>query len=142
MATTTRDRMGSQTGEVTGWVGWVLFAAYFMIIGGVFDVLQGLAAVFRDQSYFVVTEDRLLTFNFTSWGWIHMLFGLALIGVGVLLMRGSTFARVLAIILVGLNMIAQFAWLSAYPVWAIIAIAIDVLILFALLVHGGELADA
>ena len=81
-----------------------------------------------------------MTFNFTSWGWIHLIFGLAMIGVGVLLLRGSTFGRLVAVILVGLNMIAQFAWIAAYPVWAIIAIAIDVLILYALLVHGSELA--
>lgn len=129
-----------QERTVTGWVGWIMFAAYFMIIGGVFDVLQGLAALIRDQSYFVVAENGLLTFNFTSWGWIHLLFGVAMILVGVLLLRGSTFARIIAILLVGLNMIAQFAWLAAYPVWGIIALVIDALILYALLVHGSEMA--
>ena len=129
-----------QEKTVTGWVGWIMFAAYFMIIGGVFDIMQGLAALFRDQSYFVVAENGLLTFNFTSWGWIHLLFGLAMIGVGVLLLRGSTFARIIAILLVGLNMISQFAWLGAYPVWGIIALIIDALILYALLVHGREMA--
>ena len=128
-----------QEKTVTGWVGWIMFAAYFLIIGGVFDIMQGLAALFRDQSYFVVAENGLLTFNFTSWGWIHLLFGLAMIGVGVLLLRGSTFARILAIIIVGLNMVSQFAWLAAYPVWGIIALIIDALILYALLVHGREM---
>ena len=129
-----------QEKTVTGWVGWIMFAAYFLIIGGVFDIMQGLAALFRDQSYFVVAEKGLLTFNFTSWGWIHLLFGLAMIGVGVLLLRGSTFARIIAILLVGLNMVSQFAWLAAYPVWGIIALIIDALILYALLVHGREMA--
>jgi hypothetical protein len=128
-----------QEKTVTGWVGWIMFAAYFMIIGGVFDIMQGLAALFRDQSYFVVAENGLLTFNFTSWGWIHLLFGLAMIGVGVLLLRGSTFARIIAILVVGLNMVSQFAWLAAYPVWGIIALVIDALILYALLVHGREM---
>ena len=128
-----------QEKTVTGWVGWIMFAAYFLIIGGVFDIMQGLAALFRDQSYFVVAENGLLTFNFTSWGWIHLLFGLAMIGVGVLLLRGSTFARIIAILLVGLNMVSQFAWLAAYPVWGIIALIIDALILYALLVHGREM---
>ena len=128
-----------QEKTVTGWVGWIMFAAYFLIIGGVFDIMQGLAALFRDQNYFVVAENGLFTFNFTSWGWIHLLFGLAMIGVGVLLLRGSTFARIIAILLVGLNMVSQFAWLAAYPVWGIIALIIDALILYALLVHGREM---
>jgi len=135
------SRTVPQERTATGWVGWILFAAYFMIIRGVFDILQGLAALLRDHDYFVAkTDDALLTFNFTAWGWIHMLFGLAMIGVGVLLLQGSKFGRVVAILLVGLNLIAQFSWVAAYPVWAIIAIAIDILILYALLVHGSELA--
>ena len=36
-------------------------------------------------------------------------------------------------------MISQFAWLAAYPVWGIIALIIDALILYALLVHGREM---
>jgi len=123
---------------VTGWVGWIAFAAYFMIISGFFGAIQGLAALFRDESYFVVTKDGLLTFDYTTWGWIHLIMGVVLMLIGGYLLKGSTWARVVAIIVVGLHMIAQFTFVSAYPVWGVIAIAIDVLVLYALLVHGRE----
>ena len=123
---------------VTGWVGWIAFAGYFMIIGGFFGAIQGLAALLRDESYFFVTEDGLLTFDYTTWGWIHLILGVVLMLIGGYLLKGATWARVVAIILVGLHLIAQFTFVSAYPVWGVIAITIDLLVLYALLVHGRE----
>ena len=126
--------------DVTGWVGWIVFAAFFMIINGIFGGLQGLTALLRDQSYFVVTKDGLVTFDYTTWGWIHLILGIVLILTGIFLLRGATWARVLGVILVGLHMIAQFAFLSSFPVWGIVMITLDVLILYALLVHGREIS--
>jgi hypothetical protein len=126
--------------DVTGWVGWIVFAAFFMIINGIFGGLQGLSALLRDQSYFVVGENGLLTFNYTAWGWIHLILGILLIVVGVFLLRGAGWARILAVIIVGIHMIAQFGFISSYPVWGIIMIALDALILYALLVHGREIS--
>jgi hypothetical protein len=126
--------------DVTGWVGWIVFAGFFMIINGIFGGLQGLSALLRDQTYFVVGENGLLTFNYTAWGWIHLILGILLIIVGIFLLRGAGWARILAVIIVGIHMIAQFGFISSYPVWGIIMIALDALILYALLVHGREIS--
>jgi hypothetical protein len=126
--------------DVTGWVGWIVFAGFFMIINGIFGGLQGLSALLRDQSYFVVGENGLLTFNYTAWGWIHLLLGILLIVVGIFLLRGAGWARILAVIIVGIHMIAQFGFISSFPIWGIIMIALDALILYALLVHGREMS--
>ena len=123
----------------SGWVGWVVFAAVFMIVIGAMNAIQGLAALFRDEAYWVTLGGSVVTFDVTTWGWIHLIFGILLVLVGVLLMRGSTFARVLGIALVSLNLIAQFSWATLYPFWSLIAIAIDVAIIYALIVHGREL---
>ena len=126
--------------DVTGWVGWIVFAGFFMIINGIFGGLQGLSALLRDQTYFVVGENGLLTFNYTAWGWIHLILGILLIVVGIFLLRGAGWARILAVIIVGIHMIAQFGFISSFPVWGIIMIALDALILYALLVHGREMS--
>ena len=126
--------------DVTGWVGWIVFAVFFMIINGIFGGLQGLSALLRDQSYFVVGENGLLTFNYTAWGWIHLILGILLIIVGIFLLRGAGWARILAVIIVGIHMIAQFGFISSFPVWGIIMIALDALILYALLVHGRKIS--
>ena len=125
--------------SATGWVGWVVFAAIFMVIIGALNAIQGLAALFRDEAYWVTLGGTVLTFDVTTWGWIHLIFGILLVIVGMMLIQGSTFARVIGIALVALNLISQFSWSTLYPFWALIVISIDVVILYALVVHGGEL---
>jgi hypothetical protein len=139
MSTTDEYGRSYGTEPVTGWVGWIIFAAVFMITIGAINVIQGLAALFRDDVYWETFRGDIVAFNITTWGWITLIFGILLILTGVLLMQGSTFARVMGIVLVSLNLINQFAWASFYPFWAMIAIAIDIVIIYALIVHGGEL---
>ena len=132
----------SNTGkQTTGWVGWLIFAAILLIINGALTAIEGLAALFRDESYFLTDKGHLLTFNFTAWGWIHLLIGIALIAIGVMLMRGSFVASVFTGVVVAINLVTQFAWIGAYPWWSLAVIAVDILILYALFVHGSELAD-
>jgi hypothetical protein len=124
---------------VSGWVGWIIFAAVFMIVIGGMNAIQGLAALFRDEAYWVTLGGSVVTFDVTTWGWIHLIFGILLGLVGLMLMRGSTFARVIGIVVVSLNLIAQFSWATLYPFWSLIAIGLDVAIIYALIVHGREL---
>jgi hypothetical protein len=134
---------GYDTGyrEMSGWVGWIVFAAVILMVNGTFNAIQGLSALFRDNDYWVsrVGEDAVLTFNITGWGWIHLILGILSIFVGYLLLKGSTFARVIGIALVSLNLIAQFAYLPLYPFWGMVGIAVGFFVLYALIVHGGEL---
>ena len=127
------------TDPVTGWTGWVVFAAVFMMIVGSLNAIQGLGAILRDEAYWLTLSGDVLIFDTTTWGWIHLVLGLAMIAVGAMLMRGSTFARVIAIALVAVNLIAQFTSANLYPFWALILIAVDIVILYALVIHGGEL---
>jgi hypothetical protein len=125
--------------QVTGWVGWIFLAAMIMVVSGALNLIQGLTALFRDEAYWVTLGGSVITFNITTWGWIHLVFGILLIVVGFLLMKGSTFARVLGIVLVALNLIAQFSWTTLYPFWSLILVTVDILVIYALVIHGREL---
>ena len=122
----------------TGWVGWILFASCVMIVNGLFTSIEGLAGIFRDETFFVA-QGEVLVLDYTAWGWIHLLLGLAMIATGVLVYKGSFTARLVAIGIVVLNLLAQFTWIGAYPWWSLIAITLDILILYALVVHGAEM---
>jgi hypothetical protein len=124
--------------RTTGWASWIVFAALFMVINGVLGVIQGLVSLFRDD-FFIVTDDHIATFNVSAWGWIHIVIGAILIAVGLAVFKGALWARVGAVVIVSLNLIAQFTWASVFPVWAVIVIAIDALVLWALIVHGDEI---
>jgi len=128
--------------SVSGWVGWIVFAATVMMIGGVCAIISGLAGIFRDEAYWLTGGGDLLVFDYTAWGWIHLIFGVLLLIVGTMLLGGSAFARVVAIFLVGLNLVAQFTWINATPWWSMVMIALDLFVLYALAIHGGELKEA
>jgi hypothetical protein len=111
--------------------GFAMFAGVVMIVGGVWGVLAGISAVLHDQVY-VTTPQYLYTFDLTSWGWIHLIVGaiLAVSGVGVL--QGATWARVIGIAAAVLSLIANFAFIPYYPIWSILIIALDVIVIWAL----------
>jgi hypothetical protein len=123
--------------EVTGWVGWVYFASMMMLILGGLQAINGLVAIFH-QDFFVAGPHGLVVFNYTAWGWLNLFYGLILMAAGAALTTGRMWARVVASILVVLSAIANLAYLPAYPIWSIIALVIDGLVLYALTVHGSE----
>jgi hypothetical protein len=133
--------MASQNNAPTGWVGWIAFAGIMMILDGIFQFIIGLTAVLN-PNYFVVTPTHLLLFNLTAWGWVQMILGALVVLIGASLFSGNMAARVMAVILVGLSAIANLGFISAYPFWSLIVITVDVLVIYALIVHGSELKES
>ncbi len=123
--------------EITGWVGWIAFAGMMMLMVGVFNLISGMAAVFNDE-IFVTAGNLTVLLDVTTWGWVHIVLGLALAGTGLALVSGQTWARVVGVVLVMVNMASQLVALPAYPWWAMIVIAVDVVVLWAIIVHGDE----
>lgn len=124
-------------GRVTGWIGWIWFASIMIIMVGVFNVINGLVAIFN-RGFLAQIGGRVLVFNITGWGWVHLLIGILLIVTGTALSAGQTWARMVGIVLVVLNAIAHMLSLPAYPLWSLLVIAIDIFVLYALIVHGEE----
>jgi len=129
----------------TGWVGWIWFAAVLLIVVGAFNAVSGLVALFRKSYYYNYIDNYygnvdtgILVFNLTTWGWIHLVIGVLAVITGIVLFSGAMWARVVAVILVAINAIAQLAFLSVYPVWATLIIALDVLVIWAVIAHGAE----
>jgi hypothetical protein len=128
--------------NVSGWVGWVGFAAIMLILNGVFSLIQGLIAVIGSNYYYVATNGSLFLFDLTGWGWWNLIVGVALILTGLALFTGATWARIVAVIAAGLSAIGQLLLVPAQPWWALIVIALDVLVIYAITAHGRELRTA
>lgn len=133
--------MSTTTTTKTGWTGWVVFAGVILITIGIFSAVQGLVALIGPSSYYVVTEGGLWLLDLTGWGWWNLIIGVLLVLVGGALLAGQTWARVIAVILVILNAVGALLLIPAQPWWSMIVIAIDVLVLYALIVHGRELRE-
>ena len=121
-------------------VGLIWFAASMMVVVGVFDALQGLAAIIKKDVY-VVGQDYLWKLDASAWGWINLLLGVLMVLAGLALYGGATWARVIGVVLAGLVAITNFMWLPYYPVWAILVIATSVAVIWALTVHGREVVE-
>jgi hypothetical protein len=119
--------------------GWIGFAGMVMVILGGIDFFQGLIALFEDE-YYAVTQSGFLVVDLTAWGWIMLLWGVLLVLAGLALIAGRAWARWLTIVLVTLNVFAQLGFLgnSQYPLWALTALALNVVVLYALTARWRE----
>ena len=123
----------------TSMAGWIGFAGLVMLVIGGIDFFQGLIAIFEDE-YFVVTQSGFLVVDVTAWGWILLIWGLVLALAGIALVAGQGWARWFAIVVVSLNVFAQLGFLgnSQYPLWALTALTLNIVVLFALTARWKE----
>jgi len=122
---------------MSGWaVGGVVFAATMLLIIGVFHAIAGLVAII-DDDFYVVGREYTFKLDTTAFGWIHLLMGLLLIGVGWGLFARRAWAGVAAILLAGLSAIASFFFIPYYPVWSVVVIALDVWVIWSLTRPGA-----
>jgi len=137
----TTERIGRRQ-ESTGWFGWILFGSMMMIMVGAFQAIVGLTALFQDDYFLVTTGGLVVDVDYTAWGWVHLGLGALAVAAGVGLMSGRAWARVAAIALCMLSAIVNLAFIPAYPVWSIIVIALDVIVIYAVAAHGKEFSAA
>ncbi|MEU8927618.1 hypothetical protein AB0D10_43060 [Kitasatospora sp. NPDC048545] len=120
--------------------GWTTFAAIMMLIGGILMVLEGIAAIVNNDLV-VATRNYTFSWSTTGWGWIHLALGVVLVLAGTALFGGAVWARAVGVVVAGLSMIANFAWLPHYPFWAIVLIVIDAFVIWALCVGPTKQLD-
>ena len=119
--------------------GWIGFAGTLMLIVASIDFFQGLIALFEDE-YFVVTAAGFLVDDLTGWGWIMLIWGVLLFAAGLGLLTAQSWARWFTIVVVSLNFIVQLGFLgnSAYPLWTLTALALNIIVLYALTARWEE----
>ena len=119
--------------------GWVFFAGIIMILIGFFHAFEGLVGIFKDHYYLVTKNGLVISVSYTTWGWILLIFGVIVLLAGFGVMTGALWARIVGIIVAGISMIVNLAFFQALPLLAVVIIAMDVVIIYALAVHGREL---
>jgi hypothetical protein len=123
----------------TAWKGWAIFGAVMLLIAGTFQSIAGFTALFNDDYYLVGSDGLVVHMDYTAWGWVHVAIGVLLLIGGVSLLSGGVTGRIVGVVAAALSAIANLMFLAAYPVWSAGIIALDVLIIYAIVVHGNEL---
>ncbi|HUA13251.1 MAG TPA: hypothetical protein VL989_02000 [Candidatus Sulfotelmatobacter sp.] len=131
--------MAKQNDQLSGWTGWVFFGGFMMIILGIFQTIAGLTGLLKHSYYAVTTTQGLLVFNYQAWGWVELVLGIVILLAGFSLLHGSTWARIVGVILAALSAVANLVTVKEYPVWSIVLLAIDVIVIYAITVYGGQL---
>ena len=127
-------------GSHNSWVvGLSLFAGILMIIGGVFNAMEGIVALARNEIY-VATPRYLFAFDLTTWGWIQLILGIVVAIAGVGVITGQLWGRLVGITLAALSMLANFAFIPYYPLWSLSIIALNVFVIWALCVYNRDTA--
>ncbi|MDN5915812.1 MAG: hypothetical protein L0I76_11990 [Pseudonocardia sp.] len=121
--------------------GLAFFAGVMMIIAGVFGVIEGIVALFRNEVY-VVGAEYAFAFDLTAWGWVHVLVGVLVAAAGAALISGRAWGRAVGIMIASLSMFANFLFIPYYPVWSLLIILLNVFVITALCVYDRDSAAA
>jgi hypothetical protein len=116
--------------------GWLLFAVVMLGMVGLLNVIDGIAAV--SNSKFFVNDAKFVFSGLNTLGWVLIAIGVAqaLIALGV--WSGVSGTRWAGVAIAAINAIAQILIISSYPFWALTLFALDVLVIYGLIVHGGS----
>jgi hypothetical protein len=135
------QRAPAQTGgyDDSAWTGWIAFAGILMVMLGAFHAIQGLVALFKDDYYLVGKSGLIVNVDYTAWGWVHLIGGLVVAAAGFCVFTGQIWARTVGVIVAFVSAMVNVAFLAAYPVWSLMMIALDIIIIWALTAHGSEM---
>ena len=128
----------SSYGEST-WLayGVSVFAGVMLATLGSLQILQGLAAILKDD-VFVRGVEYTYKFDVTTWGWIHLLIGVIGVAVGFGILYGQVWARVGGLAIAVVSMLSQFMFMPYYPFWSMLLIFMDIVVIWALATTLGD----
>ena len=138
MTTHATSGAAAQRQQSSPWAtGFAMFAAILMIIAGLWGIIVGISAILNDK-VFVTTQGYLYEFDITVWGWLHLIIGILVGGAGIGIIQGATWGRAVGIAVASLSLLANFLFIPHYPIWSIAIIALDVLIIWALVTYPSR----
>src|SRR5215216_6834407 len=126
-----------RTRAIRGPSGWALFAGAVMVMVGFLNFFYGLAAIVNDEVVVVGGHGAIIA-DLTAWGWVTLILAVVLVLTGFGLFAGATWARVVGVAIVTLNAIEQVWIFPAAPLWALIVILLDVVILYNLTARWSD----
>ncbi|MFC5177092.1 DUF7144 family membrane protein [Nocardioides taihuensis] len=123
----------------SGWVGWVAFAGFMLVLMGTFSVMNGLTAIFREETLRVRKDNLALPADYTTWGWIHIIIGIVVILAGLGCFAGKVWARTVGVVVALITATLNIFYLVATPFLSAGLIFLAFICCLALTVHGSEI---
>jgi hypothetical protein len=121
-------------GKATWPSGWAVFAGATLLLVGALNLVYGLAALVNPKVV-TISAQGFVIWDLYAWGWIHLILGVVMVAVSVGLFAVREWARWLAIVFAIVSAIAAIGFFTAYPLWATLVIALDVIVIYQLSMH-------
>ena len=134
--TTTRTAGEARSYEEGRGYGLVLFASVILLVVGCFNLIYGIAAI--ANSHVFVANAHYVFANQRTWGWITLIIGVVQLLAAGGMLAGNQVARWFAVAVLGLNAIDMMFFIPAYPFWALMIIAVDVVALYGVCAYGSR----
>ncbi|QES42498.1 hypothetical protein DEJ49_17315 [Streptomyces venezuelae] len=120
---------GSQAGPLA--VATVVFSVCVLTIVGSYHSIAGFAAIVDDR-FFTRPDDYPYALDVTTWGWLHLIIGMIVLAAALTLLSGYLWARAVGVTVAGLSALECYFFTPYYPVWCVVMIALDVLVIWSL----------
>ena len=113
---------------------WFTFAAImFTLTAGASNLLWGIGALDNKKS--PCPRKVLLASNLTFWGWLSIIWALMALTGAILLFMRNPYSAGVALVLAALNAVFWLFAIPVLPIWSLIVISIDVLIIYQISTH-------
>jgi hypothetical protein len=126
---------GARDGE-----GWVLFAGVMLMLVGILNVIDGIAAV-ADSKFFTQNATYILS-GLNTWGWVLILLGAAQVAAAYGVWAKVGGVRWFGVAVAAVNAVVQLVFIPAYPFWSLALFTLDILVIYGLVAHGKRSALA
>jgi hypothetical protein len=113
--------------------GWRTFAGILFYLVGAFNVIGGLAAIFKDE-YFLASANQLLLVDYTVCGWFLLILGIVQLIAGAGILRDRVWARAVGVALAMLSAMLHIAFLVAFPIFGLVTISLCIAVVYGLVV--------
>jgi len=116
--------------------GLIIFASILLLFDGFFNMLYGIAAI--ANSHVFVANAHYVIGDLRAWGWVTLIIAVLQLVAGAGVLAGNQLARWFAVAVVGISAIDMMFFIPAYPFWALVIIAVDVIALWGLCAFGSR----
>jgi hypothetical protein len=115
--------------------GWIAFAGAYLLVAGGMNVIWGIVALANKSAFH---EDGLVWSSLNTWGWVSVIVGALQIVASLMVFSRAYAGQWLAGGLAVLGIFVCFFSAGAYPMWSILALVANGLVLWAVTAHGDE----
>jgi hypothetical protein len=115
-------------------LGRAIFAAVLLLIGGVLNVIYGIAAI--SNSHFFDNHSSYVFGSLKTWGWITLILGVIELLAAASLFGGGGFGRWFGIFAAALVAIESLLQIPSSPLLSIAIFALSLWIIHGLVIYG------